>query len=193
MLSIGGIQEITLGNQDDPWTNGLGIFDMTALNWTNAYDAAAPAYERPSLVSQFYANNSRYPIEWGGPELESIFNSSSNSGGGDNINNTGPGITPKGIANVSGGTYGGTGVTGRIVGGVIGGMLGCMIIIFSLIFWRRRRQQIAGEVALAVGRRVFDENFHELPVQLPGASAVHEVPGASAVHEVPGASAIHGV
>jgi hypothetical protein len=87
MLSIGGNQESPFTNRD-PWTKGLGIFDMTALSWTNTYDAAALAYERPSLVSQFYANNSRYPIEWADPELQSIF------------------TTPNGTANVSGGSGG---------------------------------------------------------------------------------------
>ena len=151
MLSIDGTQEIALRNQDDPWTN--------------AYDAAAPAYERPSLVSQFYANNLRYPIEWGDPELGSIFNSSSGGGGGnDKINNTSPGTTTNRIAND------GTGVTGRIVGGVIGGMLGCMIIIFSLILWRRRRP--------------YERKETDIDEQIAG---VHEFPGTSAVHEVPGA------
>jgi hypothetical protein len=132
MLSIGGNQESV---KDDPWTNGLGIFDMTKLDWTNAYDAAAPAYERPILVSQFYANNSRYPIEWGDPELESIFTS------------------PNGTAttNVSGGSGGSHGSSsssnssnsgGRIVNYVVGGVIGgiaALAIIASLIFWRRCR------------------------------------------------------
>jgi len=127
MISIGGNQEATLTNQD-PWTKGLGIFDIDVdHSWTNAYDAAAPAYERPSLVSQFYANNSRYPIEWGDPELESIF------------------TTPNGTvtANVSGGSsHGGgsnNGITGGIVNDVVGGVIGGIValaIIASLIYWR---------------------------------------------------------
>ena len=107
---------------------------MTTLSWTNAYDAAAPAYEQPSLVSQFYANNSRYPIEWGDPELESIF------------------TTPNGTANVSGGSGGSNGssssgsssngdsntstITSRVVIGVVGGVIGSiavLAIISSLI------------------------------------------------------------
>jgi hypothetical protein len=51
MLSIGGTQEATLKNQD-PWTKGLGIFDMTALSWTNIYDAAARTYEQSSLFQK---------------------------------------------------------------------------------------------------------------------------------------------
>jgi hypothetical protein len=138
MLSIGGTQEVGLTNQD-PWIKGLGIFDMTTLSWTNAYDPAAPAYEQPSLVSQFYANRSRCPIAWGDPELQSIFT-----------------ITmPNGTANVSGHSGGNSGSDssdssnstnssnsgvvnrGTVVGGVIGG-IAALAITGSLIYWRLR-------------------------------------------------------
>jgi glycosidase len=83
MLSIGGFinpDDWTLNDQN-PWPNGLGIFDMTTLSWTKGYDPDALAYERPSLVSQFYTDNSRYPTVWGDPELESIFTSPNGTGG----------------------------------------------------------------------------------------------------------------
>jgi hypothetical protein len=178
MLSIGGTQEASLENQEDPWPNGLGIFDMTTLSWTNAYDAAAPAYERPSLVSQFYANNSRYPIEWGDPELESIFTSpngtaATNVSSGNSSNSTRPGITTNRTASVSGG------IVNDVVGGVIGG-IAALAIIASLIYWRvcryKRREKLSQNLAelvvadeciadqvtcqeLAVGRQAY-----ELPV-----------------------------
>ena len=155
MISIGGTHEIShLNQQDDPWTNGLGIFDMTILNWTNAYDAAAPAYERPSLVSQFYANNSWYPIEWDDPELESIFKSSNgtattNVSSGNIGNSTSPGTTINRTANASGGNGGNPGLplspTGSngvkdVVGGVIGGaILVTLATTASLILWKRCR------------------------------------------------------
>jgi hypothetical protein len=43
-------------NDADPWTHGLGIFDMSTLKWTNTYNANAPNYEQPSMVKQYYAN-----------------------------------------------------------------------------------------------------------------------------------------
>jgi hypothetical protein len=131
MLSIGGNQEVNISTFQDPWIKGLGIFDMTTLNWTNAYDAAATAYEQPSLVSQFYANNSRYPIAWDDPELKSIFTTLKQ---------------PNGTANVSSGSGGSNGITSGIVsneitginavvGGVIGGV-SALAIIASLIYCR---------------------------------------------------------
>ena len=159
MISIGGNQDrLTI----DPWINGLGIFDMTKLDWTNAYDAAAPAYERPILVSQFYANNSRYPIEWGEPELESIF-TSPNGTATTNVSGSGSGSSgSSGGGGGSGGSGGGGGgsssssssnssnssnsnsnsggrMVNYVVGGVIGGIAALLAIIASLIFWRRCR------------------------------------------------------
>jgi len=165
MLSIGGTQEVGLTNQD-PWIKGLGIFDMTTLSWTNAYDAAAPAYEQPSLVSQFYANNPRYPIAWGDPELQSIFT-----------------ITmPNGTANVSGHSGGSSG-SGSSNSGVIGGVIGgiaALAITGSLIYWRlclykrkekrrlqrRNLQELQGLPRFEVGGRQVDflgANYHEVP------------------------------
>lgn len=43
-------------NDADPWTHGIGVFDMTTLSWTNAYNANATNYEPPSIVKQYYAN-----------------------------------------------------------------------------------------------------------------------------------------
>jgi hypothetical protein len=43
-------------NDADPWTRGLNIFDMTALKWTNRYNASAKNYEQPAMVKQYYMN-----------------------------------------------------------------------------------------------------------------------------------------
>ena len=148
MLSIGGNVE------DEPWPNGLGIFDMTKLDWTNEYDAAAPAYERPNLVSQFYASNSSYPIEWGDPELESIFTS------------------PNGTAttNVSGSSSSSSNSGGKMVNYVVGGVIGAiaaLAIFASLIFWRRCRYK---------RKEKRSQNLAELDF-----CVIHEVPGTPAI------------
>ncbi|KAF4313032.1 hypothetical protein GTA08_BOTSDO00861 [Botryosphaeria dothidea] len=56
-----GRQVLVIGGQDnnnntyrwenpDPWTQGLGIFDMTAMEWSDGYDAGAGAYSSPQVV-----------------------------------------------------------------------------------------------------------------------------------------------
>lgn len=147
MLSIGGDQEFKQSalKTPDPWTKGLGIFDMTTLSWTNAYDAAAPAYEQPSLVSQFYVNNSRYPISWGDPELQSIFttpngiaNVSRGSNGGSHSSNGGNNGSNSGDNNTSSIT-----ITSRVVDGAVGGVIGSIAVlaIISLLIQRRYKRK----------------------------------------------------
>jgi len=63
MLVIGGIDP-THNESDgsfweggaDPWTHGLGLFDMSALSWTTSYNASAKDYEQPAMVKQYYAD-----------------------------------------------------------------------------------------------------------------------------------------
>ena len=57
MLSIGGID----ATQTDPWStpdltnwNGLGVFDMTAAQWTSGYNSSAAPYQRCSEVQGYY-------------------------------------------------------------------------------------------------------------------------------------------
>ena len=52
MLVIGGTN--TQASTADVWTNGLGIFDMTALEWTSMYNASAEPYVQPEPVKQYY-------------------------------------------------------------------------------------------------------------------------------------------
>ena len=176
MISIGGTQEPEQMKWD-PWTKGLGIFDMTTLNWTNAYDAAAPAYEQPSLVSQFYANGSRYPITWGDPELQSIFkttngtnissgNSSSNSNSNSNSNSGGhnPVTTTNGTT---------SGNDSSVVGGVIGG-IAALAIVGSLC-WRLHRYREKEKQGLQ----------SQNPAELQATCRIFELASSPQVHELP--------
>jgi len=57
MLSIGGRQPSSVmefGAAPDPWTNGLGIFDMTTFDWAHEYNASAAAYEQPQVIQEYY-------------------------------------------------------------------------------------------------------------------------------------------
>jgi hypothetical protein len=59
MLSIGG-SNLALGFPDswikdpDPFVQGLGVFDLTAMNWSPGYNASAAAYESPQVVKDWY-------------------------------------------------------------------------------------------------------------------------------------------
>ena len=58
VISVGGINPTVsypaYFSQTDPWAQGLGIFDMVDLKWTNTFDAAAAAYTVPSVMQDWY-------------------------------------------------------------------------------------------------------------------------------------------
>ena len=58
MLSIGGL-DATYENDAlkliDPTPQGLEIFDLTNMTWSNQYDANAAPYKSPQVVKDYYA------------------------------------------------------------------------------------------------------------------------------------------
>ena len=78
MLSIGGINPSavdfpTARNETDPFWEGLKVFDLTTLQWTNYYNATAAPYTAPSIVAAHYAVGSRYPSTWSSNDVQSLF------------------------------------------------------------------------------------------------------------------------
>ena len=45
-------------------SQGFGIFDLSAMEWTSMYDAAAAPYVTPSAVRSWYDEHGRYPASW---------------------------------------------------------------------------------------------------------------------------------
>lgn len=75
MISIGGrlpSSRLALGAEPDPWVSGIGVFDMTAFEWVDHYNAAAEPYESPDVVKEYYASSYQEPT-WNDPKLASVF------------------------------------------------------------------------------------------------------------------------
>ena len=78
MVSIGG-RAVTMNSTiqnipPDPWHNGIGIFDMSAMEWTSQYDPNAASYVTPAIIKTYYQKNGRYPTTWSSDEVENWFN-----------------------------------------------------------------------------------------------------------------------
>ena len=56
MLSIGGLDPLDLypTMSKDAAIHGLNIFDMTAMEWRDSYDAGAAPYTTPQIVKDWY-------------------------------------------------------------------------------------------------------------------------------------------
>lgn len=75
MISIGGrlpSSRSQLGTETDPWTSGIGVFDMTRLLWQDHYDAGAEEYETPDVVKRYYTTEYHEPT-WSNSSLASVF------------------------------------------------------------------------------------------------------------------------
>ncbi|KAI9766840.1 MAG: hypothetical protein M1839_004763 [Geoglossum umbratile] len=143
MLSIGG----TNPQSDVPpniWPNGLGVFDMTLLQWTNTYDATAKPYVQPDIVKQYYSKNARYPATWDVPSLATLFgappvlSSTTATGppliGASNITTNSPtSPTPAAERQPNAKV-----IAGSVVGGVAGLILVLLIGKYLLILYQRR-------------------------------------------------------
>jgi hypothetical protein len=153
MVVIGGLTAgVKYENiSTDPWAQGLGIFDLTNLEWMSSYDASAKAYQTPNLVKEDLAQNGLYPSTWDSTVVEGWFTNR----GKWSISTTDQLLTfvtaVDNEPNSASGTASGTpspdsssdksSNTGAIVGGVIGGIAILVLIGLAVFFFRRRSQR----------------------------------------------------
>ena len=143
MLVIGGAEPDNqpVGAVPDPWTHGLGVFDMTELSWSSSYDAKAQPYEQPSIVKEYYTRNPPQPHEWNDPALAAVFafNISTKT---SPVGNTSPVASSNGAATTTSersATHRNN--VGAIAGGVLGGLVAICIVLGIVLYFLRRQHQ----------------------------------------------------
>ena len=185
MISIGGFGlgsdhlPAVQGNYSDPWTFGIGIFDMTNLTWSDKYDSKAMPYEQSNVVKQYYQSRPRNPT-WKDPALAEVFSTKTSS--------KAPTVTP---TRTPAANHRGTNL-GPIIGGAVGGFAAlCAIMGFTIVLLRRRRRNIQ---RLQDDERRQDGDKCQSPLSSPGRTNKYtELPaepelcelGPSQVHELP--------
>ncbi|KAL6715368.1 hypothetical protein ACLMJK_007634 [Lecanora helva] len=131
MISIGG--QLIESNPtrrvgaevSDPWTKGIGIFDITDLSWSSSFNPDAMPYESPGVVKQHYQSKPDPPT-WSNSSLAAIFTTKASSN-----SSSAPSPPPK-----SNGTN-----VGAIAGGTIGGVAAlCVALVLAAFVLRKQRQ-----------------------------------------------------
>ena len=78
MLVIGGVDPSRANISDylkDPWSQGIGIFDLTDMSWKDGYDADAEAYTSPETIKSYYNEHGMEPkTGWDSSDVQAIFN-----------------------------------------------------------------------------------------------------------------------
>ena len=75
MISIGGwlpSSRSGMGQESDPWSSGIGVFDMTLSRWQDHYDAGAEKYDTPDPEKLYYTSSYQEP-SWSNVTLASTF------------------------------------------------------------------------------------------------------------------------
>lgn len=161
MIVTGGLNPASANQSEliysrDVWTQGIGVFDLTTLQWKDSYDANAEPYTSPDPVKSWYAANGLYPKVWDDPAVEGFFTQSSASSAGSSNGQGGSGDGDLGDGNLDQGdsSKGNLGApsaeddsgssdlnAGAVAGGVIGGVVGLALIATLFWFLRRSRQR----------------------------------------------------
>lgn len=174
MLSIGGwsTTDNNLGHlSTDRFLQGLGIFDLTAMQWSSSYDANAEPYQTPDVVKAWYAANGTSPTRWDDPAVQKFFEraSTSNPGSSAGTASESPNPTPtpsSGTTSKSSSSH-----AGAIAGGVIGGVAALVFVAGSIFWLLRRKRKPDGASGYAVPK---EHARPELPVI--GAEKPQELP-----------------
>ncbi len=133
-------------NLPDPWLQGIGIFDLTAMEWKEEYDPAAPPYVTPDAVKSYYQRNGRGPASWSNGVVQAWFTETTS-------NHTDPSSTPStpqpGSPTPQPGLPGSPRSSknniGAIAGGTVGGAAALALIalfVFFLLRFRRQRDRL---------------------------------------------------
>ncbi|KAK4221148.1 kelch repeat-containing protein [Podospora fimiseda] len=135
MLSIGGTDASNPGMpnrlfEPDPWKNGLGIFDLTKMRWTDKYDADAEEYESPDVVKQWYDQGGLESVAWSSADVKSLFIDESRlkSSDSDSIPSTAqPTDSPKSSSSQPP-VPGRANASSAIIGGTVGGVVFLLLL-----------------------------------------------------------------
>ncbi|KAF3811302.1 hypothetical protein GCG54_00001618 [Colletotrichum gloeosporioides] len=184
MLSIGGSNHehsFKVWANRDPWTRGLGIFDMMQWTWRDQYYATAAKYTGPEEIRQWYEGGGMDKVNWADDELKSLFALKPTS---EPTSNTSPNEDSKPSI-------------GAIVGAVVGGVVGLILIMGIVLFFLKRKKRKADHVSndVAVNPPAYEKRGSEIQ-QAPGSEYtalrgsaipdVHEMSGDLTAFELPG-------
>ncbi|EGO54068.1 hypothetical protein NEUTE1DRAFT_103541 [Neurospora tetrasperma FGSC 2508] len=154
MLVVGGLGKNWSTWDEDPFPQGLGIFDLTDLVWSKDgnYDADAEDYRTPKFVEEWYQDKNLSALSWSSDEVKRMFLKNPVS-----FTATTSGSAPTSIATSAPGPDSGqqssVGKAGSIAGGVVGGaVILCILSGLAYWLWQKRSKPSPSDEELKPGQ-----------------------------------------
>ena len=155
--SVGGSQILIFGGTDyapskfsdfiqksmsseDPWSQGIGIFDLSNLEWVDHYSARPAPYEQSHPVKQFYAMAGQSYVSNLGSSVTALMkttNFNSTTAYSSSANSTAT-FTPSSSPSKSP-------KAGAIAGAVVGGVAFLCTVAAVVLFILRRHRRLTGQ------------------------------------------------
>ncbi|KAI4229611.1 MAG: hypothetical protein LQ349_006367 [Xanthoria aureola] len=181
VLSMGGRDPTDVYNDTtsaDPFLQGLGIFDLPTMQWSDGYNAVAEPYETPTVVKAWYAANGRSTGTWDSPATQRLFLQETSSTGERGASPSSP-------------EKSGSSSTGAIVGGVVGG-IAALCLLIGLVWWLRRRRKASNAIGKDLTSQHQEKQHSELsarekPYELQDDYRPYEMDGTHSAAEMAGA------
>ncbi|KAI0974876.1 hypothetical protein F4678DRAFT_421123 [Xylaria arbuscula] len=77
MLVIGGQSILPDGDQSlydpDPWPQGIGVFDLQKLDWSDSYQPNSTIYQTPQVIDDWYRAGGLERVMWSDPGTKALF------------------------------------------------------------------------------------------------------------------------
>ena len=138
MLSIGGTNPTVakqLFQTDTVW-EGIKVFDLTTLEWTNYFNATAPPYLAPKAIADHYSAGSRYPSTWSSSTIENFFVKSASK--------SSTSIGPSASASSHSETPYTANRKSAVIGGAVGGVVAVILMSLALYLFAHHRASAKG-------------------------------------------------
>ena len=185
-------------NLPDPWLQGLGIFDLTAMEWKEEYDPAAAPYVTPDAVKAYYQRNGRGPASWSNDVVQAWFTeiTSNHTDTSSTPSTPHPGFSTS-QPGLPGSPRSSENNIGAIAGGTVGGAAAlALIALIAFFFLRRHRRR--GRLAVPPSDTEYRKpeldykGNNSIPgvsyplAEMPGINDPIEMPAIDAPIEMPG-------
>lgn len=183
MVVIGGTSNVdswitgndVTGTQSykDPWPYGLGVFDMSKMQWANEFNPDLGSYATPALVMAGIAANGSEPATWSSSELQQVFSHTILSKSSSSLNSSSGNTASTLPSSYSSGLGAGA------IAGIAVGAVAIVLLVLGVLFWIRRskRRSRAGHNPFPNETNAYPMNYQHAGEHSPTQAPLIEIDG----------------